>query len=130
MEINVRLSETNMLGHINHTSYFSYMEEGRIAYLEELDISFSSKEYSIILNSAKCDFIKQSYLYDALIVKTKINKIDSNSFNIGSDIFEKESNELITKGEVTLMYFDINQQKYIDLPESFKEKLVYSSTFK
>lgn len=124
MEFKVRFNDTDMLGHVNHASYFTYMEEARLAYLEELDMHFFDNEnITIVLVSAKCDFISQGYFKDLLIVKTKVTKVGNSSFNLTSDIINKESNQLVAKGDVTVVCFDIEQQKSAQLPESFKDKL-------
>ena len=36
LEVNVRFSETDALGHINNTSYFIYLEEARMKFFEAL----------------------------------------------------------------------------------------------
>lgn len=124
MEFKVRFNDTDMLGHVNHASYFTYMEEARLAYLEELDMNFfDNKNITIILVSATCDFISQGYFNDTLIVKTKVKKVGNSSFNLTSDIINKETNQSIAKGEVTVVCFDIENQKSTPLPELFKEKL-------
>lgn len=124
MEFKVRFNDTDMLGHVNHASYFTYMEEARLAYLQELDMNFfDNRNITIILVSATCDFISQGYFNDTLIVKTKVKKVGNSSFNLTSDIINKESNQSIAKGEVTVVCFDIEKQKSTPLPELFKEKL-------
>ncbi|MBP2258670.1 acyl-CoA thioesterase [Virgibacillus alimentarius] len=123
MEVDVRVSETDLLGHVNHANYFTYMEEGRLSFLKELGLQVEDEGFSIMLASAKCDFIRQGYFNQTLIVNTKVTRVGNSSFNLGSDIIEKESGELIAKGEVTIVYFDVAKQKSTPLKESFREKL-------
>lgn len=124
LEINVRFKDIDMLGHINHANYFTYMEEAQSAYMKELDTHFLDDDnIEIVVVSATCNFISQGYLDDTLIVKTKVKKVGNSSFNLTSDIIRKDSNQLIAKGEVTFVFFDIDQQKSTQPPESFKEKL-------
>lgn len=123
MEIDVRVNETDLLGHINHANYFTYMEEGRLSFLKEMGLEVDDDSFSIMLASAKCDFIKQGYFSQTLIVKTKVTRVGNSSFNLGTDITEKESNELIARGEVTIVYVDIEKQKSAPLKDSFKAKL-------
>ncbi|HLR55118.1 MAG TPA: thioesterase family protein [Pseudogracilibacillus sp.] len=123
MEVDVRVSETDLLGHVNHANYFTYMEEGRLSFLKELGLQVENENFSIMLASAKCDFIRQGHFNQTLIVNTKVTRVGNSSFNLGSDIIEKASGELIAKGEVTIVYVDISKQKSTPLKQSFREKL-------
>lgn len=123
MEIDVRVSETDLLGHVNHANYFTFMEEGRLSFLKGMGLQVEDQGFSIMLASAKCDFIRQGYFHQTLIVNTKVTRVGNSSFNLGSDIIEKERNELIARGEVTIVYFDVEKQKSAPLQDSFREKL-------
>src|SRR5699024_2351740 len=121
MEIDVRVIETDLLGHVNHANYFTYMEEGRLRFLKELGLEIEDDGFAIMIAAAKCDFIQQGYFHQTFIVNTKVNRIGNSSINHGSEIIEKESNELIARGEVTIMYIDKNKQKSTPLKKSFKD---------
>ncbi|MDA3129935.1 acyl-CoA thioesterase [Aliibacillus thermotolerans] len=123
MEIKVRVNETDMLGHINHASYFTYMEEARLDFLRGLGMDVKDENFMIVLASATCDFIQQGYFGQSLEVQTTVKKIGTTSFTLGNDILEKESNELIAQGEVTVVYFDKENQKPTPLPAELKEQL-------
>nr|WP_281251867.1 thioesterase family protein [Virgibacillus ndiopensis] len=123
LEIKVRVSETDMLGHINNASYFTYMEVARLDFLQKLGIDVSNSEFTIMLVSAKCDFIRQGYFGQILDIKTTVQKIGRTSFTLGSEMSDKKSGNMIAKGEVTIVYFDILNQKPAQLPEAFKVTL-------
>lgn len=123
MEVKVRVNETDMLGHINHASYFTYMEEARLDFLQKLGMEVMDDRFTIMLVSAKCDFIRQGYFNQLLEVKTTVKKIGNTSFTLENDILEKQSNELIAQGEVTIVYLDTSIQKPAKLPESFRKTL-------
>lgn len=123
MEITVRVSETDMLGHVNHANYFTYMEEARINYLNELGIKVKNEGCTIVLASAKCDFIRQAFYGDTLLIETYVKRVGQRSFTLGNDIIEKQSEHLIARGEVVIVYFNMDKQKSADIPGEIKEKL-------
>ena len=123
MEINVRVSETDALGHINNANYFTYMEEARISFLQELEFDMENEQYVFILASTTCDFISQGYFGDTLKVETDVIHIGTKSITLGSQLFAKQSRRLIAKGQATVVYFDVNKQVSINVMDSFKEKL-------
>jgi len=123
VEINVRVSETDALGHINNANYFTYMEEARISFLQELEIEIENEQFVFILASTTCDFISQGYYGETLKVETDVIHIGTKSITLGSQLSEKESGRLIAKGQATIVYFDVDKQVSIEVIDSFKEKL-------
>lgn len=129
LDIKVRVGETDMLGHINNTSYFIYMEETRIDFLKNLGINIETHNFAFMLASAKCDFISQGYFGQILDITTDVGRIGNKSITLISTMKEKESGELIARGEAVLVYFDTGEQQTVPIPDSFKEKLeAYSQT--
>ncbi|SDQ90828.1 acyl-CoA thioesterase [Virgibacillus salinus] len=123
MDVKVRVAETDMLGHVNNSSYFIYMEETRLDFLQKLGMEVHSDDYMIVLASAKCDFVRQGYYGQTLEINTIVKRIGRTSFTLVNEISDKESGDLIANGEVIIVYFDIAKQKPAELPESFKAPL-------
>lgn len=122
LEIKVRVSETDALGHINNKSYFDYMEEGRIDFLKKINMP-EDKNHVFILAKTCCEYLRQGYFGQILQVKTTVGKVGTKSLTLISEIFNKETNELIAKGESIVVYFDMNEQQSLHLPFAYKEKL-------
>jgi len=123
LEIKVRVSETDALGHINNANYFTYLEDARIDFLEEMGISIKDEVFAFMLVSAKCDFIAQGYFGQILQVNTEVSRIGTKSITLVSDILEKQSGKVIAKGEATIVYFNLLDEKTIEIPDAFKTKL-------
>ncbi|GAB4072819.1 thioesterase family protein [Barrientosiimonas marina] len=123
MDVKPRVAETDMLGHINNATYFVYMEEARLTFLGELGIQVGNGDFSLVLVSAKCDFIRQGFYGNVITIDTTVTKIGRTSVTLISQMFDKASGHLIAKGQATIVYFDIEQQKSAELPDSFKAKL-------
>ncbi|SFB11917.1 acyl-CoA thioester hydrolase [Lentibacillus halodurans] len=123
MEIKPRISETDMLGHINNASYFVYMEEARLTFLKELGMHVSNGEFTFVLVSTKCNFVRQGYVGQVFDVQTDVSHIGRTSLTLISEIAEKESGKIIAKGEATIVYFDTVYQRAAELPDSFRVKL-------
>ncbi|MHA6252224.1 acyl-CoA thioesterase [Oceanobacillus sp. CAU 1775] len=124
MEIKVRLNETDLLGHINNVSYFTYLEMSRIEFLQDAGLEVGNKEFAFLLASTKCDFIQQGYYGQILKVDTIVSRIGTKSLTVISNIYNKATGELIAKGEATLVYFDITKQESVAITDSIKNKLL------
>jgi len=123
IHVKVRFSETDALGHINNTSYFIYLEEARIRFMESLGYKMDIQNWNFILASTKCDFISQGYFGQELSIKTYVTKIGTKSFQLEHDLIAVQTNELIARGNAIMVFFDFEKQKSEPIPEMAKEEL-------
>lgn len=123
IQVSVRFSETDALGHVNNTSYFIYLEEARIKFFETVRAGLDEADCSFILASIKCDFINQAYFNQLLTVKTCVNRIGTKSFDLEQDIVCSQTNQLIGRSQSVLVNFDFKKQKSIVLSDSLREEL-------
>lgn len=123
IQVTVRFSETDALGHINNTSYFIYLEEARIRFIESLGFYMDTQKWNFILASTKCDFLSQGYFNQQLVIKTYVSKIGSKSFHLNHDIFLKGTNEIVAKGNAIMVYFNFEKQISEPLPALLREDL-------
>ncbi|MDN4523085.1 acyl-CoA thioesterase [Fictibacillus fluitans] len=121
--LTVRFCETDALGHINNTSYFIYLEEGRVKFFESLGLGISTEDWNFILASTTCDFKAQGYFNDRLSVHTSVSTVGNKSFVLTHEIKRTETGELIAKGSATLVYFDFKKQTTESIPDDVRTVL-------
>lgn len=73
MRLKVRFSDTDMLGHVNNASYFSYMEEARCVFFEEV-LGDERTVVPMILASAKVNYLAQTYYRQTLRVESWVSR--------------------------------------------------------
>lgn len=120
-EIKVRFSETDLMGHVNNASYFVYLEEARIEFLRDM---LSEQKKSFVVVSVKCDFIRQAYFDQRLIIHTRVVDIGNTSFTLVHEMKDKESGQLIAKGQSVVVHFNREKQKSEPLTEDMREWLL------
>lgn len=121
IEMKVRFSETDMLGHVNNASYFVYLEEARTEFLR--DMLLNSKKYFVVV-SLKCDFIRQAYFDQRLIIHTSVVDVGNTSFILVHEIKDKESGELIAEGQSVVVHYNPGKQKSEPLTEDMRKWLL------
>lgn len=121
--LTVRFGETDLLGHVNNASYFTYLEQARVEFFKELDSGEGAKSWQFILASTKCDFLAQAYFDQALTVVTKVTRIGNKSFQLAQPIYDSKTGETIADAESTIVYFDFGDQKSKSIPAEMREKL-------
>lgn len=123
INVKVRFSETDALGHISNISYFIYLEEARTEFFGALGFGMEIKDWNIILASAKCDFVSQGYFNQKLKVVSEVSRIGNSSFTIVHQIIDEEKGALIAVGEASAVYFNFKDQKSEKLPQAFRAEL-------
>src|SRR6476620_2484579 len=82
-EVSVRFSETDMFGHLNNTVPFAYFEYARIEYLKHIQLMNDwlnpTGERMPVVADLQCDYAKQVFFDEKLLIYVKTNTIGSSS---------------------------------------------------
>lgn len=114
--------ETDLLGHVNNSNYFVYLEEARIEFFKQI---FPEKKQSFVVASVKCDFIQQAFFDQQLLIliHTKVVKIGNKSFELQHEITDKETGETIARGQSIVVYFNFEKQQGEVITSEMRKKL-------
>ncbi|GMA49460.1 thioesterase [Alicyclobacillus contaminans] len=118
-EIHVRFGDTDMLGHVNNASYFTYMEEARCDFLRALGV----EQIPVILASAKGDFRAQTFYPEVLDVETWVTRMGNSSFEIANRMLRKGTDEVVFEGTAVVVHFDFDAQKPTRVPDALRSLL-------
>ena len=67
--------ETDQMGIIHHSNYIRWMEEARIAYMDELDFPYKAVEEAGIISpvlSVQCDYKSMTHFGDRVVIEVKL----------------------------------------------------------
>lgn len=123
--IRVRYGETDQMGYAYYGVYPLYYEIGRTDMLRSLGLSYKEMEASGILlpvSSLSIKYIKPAYYDDLLTLRTMIKKLPQSKLEFEYEIYNSD-NELINKGETTLVFFSAASRKPIQAPNNFLKEL-------
>ncbi|HJV45082.1 MAG TPA: thioesterase family protein [Bacillota bacterium] len=115
--IRPRFCETDALGHINNVSYFIYFEQARVEFFIDSQIEKNLEGWSFVLASAHCDFRKQAYLHQSLMVMTTVSHIGRSSVKLKHRMIDQSTEEFIAEGEDVLVRVNLTTQKSEPLTE-------------
>jgi acyl-CoA thioester hydrolase len=121
--VQVRFSDTDMLGHINNVSYFSYFEHGRLAYSQELKLSEAlltgrKSGGMIVTANLECQYLKQVFFGQEVNLGVRISRIGNSSMDFEYALLADSSLSAIGRG--TVVYIHPVSGKSQPLPESVK----------
>ncbi len=126
--VQVRFGDTDMYGHLNNTYNFTYFEFARIEFFKHIGLMgdwLDPKGKTIpVVADLQCDYVKQVYFDEKLLVHVKIASIGNSSVDIhyhGTN----EKGETVFTGRGTVV--QINKESGKGSPWTEEEKTLFLS---
>ena len=63
MTIPIRWGDMDALGHVNNTTYFRYLESGRVDWLRSINCLMDAKDEGVVVVNAFCNFYKHIHVH-------------------------------------------------------------------
>lgn len=121
--IQVRLTDIDILGHVNNAIYLSYFEMTRIHYFNQLvGPDWDWMENGVVLVHNEVNYHLPIFLYDAPVIHMYCTQIGNKSFTLSYEVFVQD--QLKTSGKSTLVGFNSKQQQSIEIPEAMRTALL------
>lgn len=117
--IRVRYGETDQMGVVHHGNYAQFFELARIEWLEGFGISYKAMEAQGIqlpVYELKINYKKPAFFDDRLEIET-ILKDKPTAKIVFEYIVRNQQGELLTLGETTLVFTDIQYRRPIRCPD-------------
>ncbi len=123
--IEVRLSDTDAMGHVNNAAYLTYVEIGRAAYYERVtgepfQLGVHGATEGMILAEIRVTYRSQAYYGEILQVETRIDRIGRTSFAMSHRLTAPDSRygaaRLVGVAESVLVSYDYAAERPIPVP--------------
>lgn len=106
IEIPVRFRDLDPMGHVNNSVYFTYMEEGRTAYWQQLRRNDAWDALDFVVARAECDFLSSVELHETVRVEVALVRIGTTSFVLDYEVFEQSSDRGVARGRSVQVMVD------------------------
>ncbi len=125
--VSVRFSETDMYGHLNNTIPFIYFEHARIEFLKEIRLMNNwldpKGETFPVVADLQCDFMKQVFFDETLMIFVKSAAIGNSSVDIHY-MAKNEKDEIVFTGRGSMVQIGRHSGKGVSWSEEEKELFV------
>ena len=127
LEITVRSTHIDVMGHVNNAKYVEFLEWGRCDEvgkkgLNLWDMVKSGLGFAVV--NLNIHYRKEAFAGDILVVKTSFREVRNNKIGIIDQVItKKNSNDIVCEAEVTFLIFDIARHKSIAMPKELLELL-------
>ena len=115
-----RVSETDMLGHINNVAVMGWFEEGR-SYMVREALGKPPRLPPFVLARMETDFRRQLFFGEEARVRSCVEKLGNSSVIIRQRI--EQHGKLCAEARCVLVHFDHETQRPAPLPEDLREAL-------
>jgi len=119
----VTIGDTNLLQNMYFLNFFKLQGIVREMWVKEKvqnGIESLMNGCILITKSAQCDFIKDFYLYDKILIKMQVRNIRQASAELVFKFYNEATMELHAQGTNHIVFADQNH-KISRIPENFKQ---------
>ncbi len=121
--------EMDLFGHLNNVHYFRYLEDARIAFLDQLRF-FDAKLYSVILKN-ECEYQHPVTYPDVLITRSYVTDVGHTSFTMLYEIVSKQQGNIVAIGKSVIVIVNPTTFQKQAIPNQVKTHLLsYMMQFK
>jgi acyl-CoA thioester hydrolase len=127
MRMPIRWGDMDMMGHVNNTVYFRYIESARIAWLEEAGGPPDPAGIGPVIVNAHCSFLKQLKYPGEIEVTTYVGPPGRSSFEVSHEIrlvgADGQPGAIHAEGGAKIVWINFAAEKSVPLPETVRALL-------
>jgi acyl-CoA thioester hydrolase len=124
IDVPIRWGDMDMMGHVNNTLYFRYLEIARLEWMYGLGVKSAPIGEGPVIANAFCNFIRQVSFPGTLLVRTYVSPPGRSSFETWHEIMRTDDPATIcATGGATVVWADMVAEKSVPLPAFMREIL-------
>lgn len=124
-EHDIRWRDLDALNHVNNAMYFTFFEEARIRFFDELGQGgvIVPKDVGTILAHIECDFLSPVLYPDTLSIGCGVTRIGTKSFSISHDIFSDAQQKIVCTSNSVIVMLNYTTNQTVEIPDHLRSEL-------
>jgi acyl-CoA thioester hydrolase len=122
LDIEVYYRDIDVMGHVNNTVYFSYMEIVRVKFLSELMQRDIMTDPTTIAASSTCDYKSEALCGEILTIGIGIAEIGNKSMTMIYRI-DAQDGRLVATGKTVQVWYNHAKKQSSPVPEHFRKRV-------
>ena len=125
LDIVVRSTEVDTLGHVNNSVYQQWMEWGRFEWVRHADTDFSklgAPSLTMVVVHVSLDYRHESRRDDRMVIETSLSRLGTKSITYRQRILHANG-VVAAEGTVVLAMFDKQTRRSAEIPPAFRSTL-------
>lgn len=121
LRVQTRWADYDMLGHVNNTVYFQYMDLAKTDYfLRELGGEFNPRRDALVIVNTVCDYFHISLPSEELEVLSGVETIGQRSLVMLQRVVNASTGEVKCQCRSVLAAFSVKDAQAIDVPDAWR----------
>lgn len=124
IQIEVRPTEIDVMGHVNNAKYLEYMEWSREDWYNKAELPFdvfTEMNVGTVTVNININYRKEARLGQKLTIFTEPIRKGRSSYVLKHEIIN-EQNELVADAEVVSVTIDLKERKSVPIPEALAKQ--------
>jgi acyl-CoA thioester hydrolase len=120
--IEVRYADLDPQGHVNNAKYLTYLEQGRVGYIQHLGLwqGGSFQEFGVILADAQITFRAPIYYGQDVRVGVRVSSFGNKSMKMDYILESREGGKQFATASTVLVAYDYHTAKTIPVPANWR----------
>ena len=122
IDLQMRFSDVDVLGHVNNTVYFSYYDTGKAYYLETISggkVSWQSVEF--VLANVDCAFMVPIYFGEEIEILTKCEYVGEKSLHLLQMLYSKRDKVVKSINRSVMVSIDPEAKTSRPVPDRWRD---------
>lgn len=125
MTIPIRWGDMDMMGHVNNTIYFRYLEQARISWFEAMGFTPDPSGVGPVIVNAHCSFVRQLKYPGTVLCRLFVGQPTRSSFETWGDLSRTDDPETVyAHGGAKVVWVDFPKKKATPLDTATRETIL------
>jgi len=121
-EIQVRFADMDAYGHLNHATFFTYLETARTIVFRNIFLDLMAKGHLLMVVKAECQYKHPIGPADRSIVSMQAEEIKRTRFTLSYQIHDGEGT-IFAEAKTVMICFDEQRGKPVAIPLQLREAI-------
>ena len=123
IDIQIRMTDLDPLGHVNNSVYFSYYDAGKLHYFSGINEDISWEAIDKVIVRTECDFMESIFFDDNISVETKVIETGNKSMKMMQRIIDNNTGKIKSTCLSIISSYDRQNNTSKALSEELKKKV-------
>ncbi len=121
--LEIRYADLDPQGHVNNTSYLTYFEQARVAYIRSLGLWKGSSfiDFGVIVADAHILYKAPLFFGTEILVDARVTRLGNKSLTMEYVVEEACSGRDYATGSTVLVTYDYHAQETIVIPPQWRQ---------